>query len=235
MLVNSIETERDLVCAIIPAYNAESTLAQVIEDVRAQVPDIIVVDDGSDDDTAKVATEAGGVHVLRHEINRGKGDALKTGFACAAENGFRTAITLDADGQTDPAQIPRMLEAYNNERADVVVGSRLEQFEGIRWYRQLSNATSSFLVSKLAGCRIEDTQSGYRIIDVNVWQNIPPRASRYEAESEFLVDACRRGYKVMSVRISTPRVDGVSTTHFSNLRDTLRFVRLFVKIAFRRK
>jgi len=110
--------------AIIPAYNSESYLAKLIPEVGNYIPDILVVDDGSTDATSSTA-ESLGATVLRHPTNRGKGAALKTGFAYALENNFNPILTLDSDGQHDPQYITAFLQTYEQAGSDLIIGSRI--------------------------------------------------------------------------------------------------------------
>jgi len=221
-------------CAIIPAFNAADTIAEVVRTTREYVAEVMVIDDGSTDDTGPNA-EAAGAAVVRHEINLGKGAGLRTGFRWAAEHGYETAVTLDADGQTDPAFIAALLGKYRDEGADVVVGSRAEYWQGMRWYRRIANWISSSLVSLSARQHIEDSQSGYRLVRVSAWLDVEPRSSGYEAESEFLIDAGRHGCKITSVPVTPGFVDGVPSTHYRAGRDSVRFLCTWLRCVFRKR
>ncbi len=222
----------DDLCAIIPSLNAAATIAEVVRATREYVAEVLVVDDGSVDDTGAVA-EAAGATVIRHETNLGKGAALRTGFRWAADRGYEAAVTLDGDGQTDPAFIPALDEMYRSEHADIVIGSRAAYWEGMRWYRRVANWVSSSMVSLSARRHIEDSQSGYRLVRVAAWLEVEPQSPRYEAESEFLIDAGRRGYKIASVPVAPGFVDGVPSSHFRTRQDSIRFVRTWFRCAFR--
>jgi len=213
------------VCALIPAYNAASTLAPVIDGVKKYVDTVIVVDDGSADETMRVAQEHG-ADTLRHEVNRGKGEALKLGFERARELGFDAVVTVDADGQHDPEEIPRLIEAYSKDDARaVVLGSRLGQLPEMRRIRQLSNRFGTALISRLAGRRIQDSQTGFRVIPVDVWNRVQVRGSRFDAEAEFLIRVCRLGYPLREVSVTSGAPDGTPTSHYKSVRDTLRIAR----------
>ena len=146
--------------ALIPAYNAAHLVAPVIREAARHVP-VVVIDDGSSDDTASVA-EAAGARVLRQQPNQGKGAALKTGFAHALERGAQAVVTLDADGQHDPAEIPRLLDAWQRERPEMVVGAR--DYDDMPFVRRLSNKVGRRSLSWALGAYIPDNQSGYRVV-----------------------------------------------------------------------
>ena len=221
------------VCALIPAYNAASTLAPVIEGVKKHVETVIVVDDGSVDDTMRVAQEHGAA-TLRHEVNKGKGEALKLGFEHASTLEFEAVVTVDADGQHDPREIPRLIEAYSaGGSGTIVLGSRLGQMPEMRRIRQISNRVGTALISRLAGCRIQDSQTGFRLIPIDVWNKVQVRGSRFDAEAEFLIKACRFGYVLREVSVTTGFPDGTATSHYKSIRDTVRIARRIFAAWFR--
>ena len=212
--------------AVIPAKDAAATVGGVVRGLLAVLPglEIIVVDDGSADATGAAAGEAG-ARVLRHEVNQGKGAALQTGFDAAVAAGADAVLALDADGQHDPRFAPGLLAAL--ERADLVVGSRNADRTGMPWLRKATNDVTSWWVSKLAGQRIEDSQSGYRAIAAPVLRAIRPESKRFDYESEFLVAASRGGFKIGSAPI--PTLYNAPGSHIHPVRDTIRFVRFVLR------
>jgi glycosyltransferase involved in cell wall biosynthesis len=197
----------------------------VIQSVKQYVDTVIVVDDGSVDDTMRVAQE-NGARTLKQPVNKGKGEALKLGFAKAGEWGFDVVVTLDADGQHDAREIPRLIEAHRaGGSGTVVLGSRVGQMPRMRKLRQFSNKFGSALISLLAGRPIEDSQTGFRVIPVEAWERVDVRGSRFDTEAEFLVEACRRGFPIREVRVGSKFPDGTPTSHFKGIRDTLRIAR----------
>jgi glycosyltransferase involved in cell wall biosynthesis len=209
--------------AVIPARDAQSTVADVVRRLRDVLPDatILVVDDGSADGTG-AAARAAGAEVLRHEVNRGKGAALQTGFDEATRRGIDRVLTLDADGQHDPARAPELLRAL--DRSDVVIGSRDGDRTGMPWIRRATNSVMTWIVSGLARHRIADTQSGYRAVRADVLRSVRPKSSRFEYESEFLIEAGRKGFTFGSVAI--PTLYNAPGSHIDPFRDTIRFFRL---------
>jgi len=148
------------VCTIIPAYNAERTVGGVVRGALSFLPTVIVADDGSTDATAQVA-EAAGAQVIRVPGNRGKGHCLRLLFAEARTRGFDAVITLDSDGQHDPADIPRFLDAHRNDPGSVIVGSRMDDEDAIPVHRRNSMLVARFYVCLAANRYIDDTQCGY--------------------------------------------------------------------------
>jgi glycosyltransferase involved in cell wall biosynthesis len=209
--------------AVIPARDAQSTVADVVRRLRDVLPDavILVVDDGSTDGTG-TAARAAGAEVIRHEVNRGKGAALQTGFDEATRRGVDRVLTLDADGQHDPTRAPDLLRAL--DRSDVVIGSRDGDRTGMPWIRRATNSVMTRIVSGLARHRIADTQSGYRAVRADVLRSVRPQSSRFEYESEFLIEAGRKGFTFGAVAI--PTLYNAPGSHIDPFRDTIRFFRL---------
>lgn len=218
------------VCAVIPARDAASTIGPVVRGLRTTLPDatVIVIDDGSSDETGAVARQAG-AEVVRHTLNQGKGAALQTGFDEALRLGADAVLALDADGQHDPEWAPRLLAGLTE--ADLVVGSRLQSRDGMPWLRRVTNDVTSWWVSRLARTDIEDSQSGYRAIRATVLRRVRPEARRFEYESEFLVTAARAGFRIAAVSI--PTLYNAPGSHIRPVRDTVRFVRFVLRHLFR--
>jgi len=211
---------------VIPARDAEATLGAVVRGMKKALPEatVLVVDDGSTDATSEAARDAG-ADVIRHEVNRGKGAALQTGFDEASRRGVESVITLDADGQHDPACAPGLLGAL--DASDVVIGSRDRDRAGMPWIRRATNSVMTSIVSGLAGTKIEDTQSGYRAIRSEVLAAVRPGSFRFEYESEFLIEAGRKGFRIGSVPI--PTLYNAPRSHIDPFRDTVRFIRLLFR------
>lgn len=212
------------VLCIIPAYNAEPTVAGVVLGVRNTLPDaqVLAVDDGSTDETRMVA-RAVADHTIEFQENKGKGAALKAAFDFAVERDFEAVLTIDADGQHDPAFAPAMIRALDN--ADIVVGTREIGGRSVPLHRRIANLISSAATRAVSGAQIHDSQSGYRAIRTEVLRNVNARGSRYEYEMDFIILAARRGYRVAGVPIST--VYGTATpSNFRAIRDAVRVLRV---------
>ena len=214
---------------VIPALNEAERVAAVVAGCRRLNFPVYVVDDGSTDRTAAVAAEAGAV-VVRHEANRGKGAALASGAERAAADGFEAVAFLDADGQHDPGELPALLAAAE-AGADVVVGCRRLD-EKMPLVRRWTNRFTSWVLSRLAGRRLSDTQSGFRVVRLAAWKLARPESGRFAAESEMLVRAARAGLRISEVPVST--IYAGETSHVRPLRDTWRFFALVSRLAFSR-
>jgi glycosyltransferase involved in cell wall biosynthesis len=218
--------------AIVPAYNEESRVVSVLRDLKKQLHagNIVVIDDGSTDRTAETA-RAEGVHVVRHEHNKGKGDALKAGFAHFYDRPHVEAVfTLDADGQHDPVEIPAFIERYEQTGADVIIGSRMADTSAMPPLRIMTNRFTSAVITMRSGCRIADSQSGYRLIKVALLRRLKLVTSRFDTESEILIRAARSGAVIDEVPIQT--IYAGEKSKINPLRDTLRFFRLVVRSFF---
>lgn len=207
-------------CVVIPAYNEAARVADVVRRARAHADHVIVVDDGSADATSDRAREAG-ADVVRHETNLGKGAAVSTGFRRAREAEFTWVVVMDADGQHDAAEIPALLRVQVETNADVVVGTRMANPVGMPLIRRWTNRFTSSVVSRLAGQKIPDSQSGFRLYRVACLDALELKTSRFDAESEILIELARRGASIASAPIRSIYADEVSKIH--PWRDTVRF------------
>ena len=219
---------RAAIAVLIPAYNASRSLRGVIEGIKGYGLDIVVIDDGSTDTTTEIARDAG-VQALRHRFNRGKGVALRTGFQFLLQKGYGAIITIDADGQHDPSFIPHLIQASEEGKGDIIIGSRAGEFGAMSWLRRFRNQLGVKAVSKLTGTPLTDTQSGYRLIRAEVLQGLPLRATGYEGELELLMKACKRGHRVVDIPIATRYVDGRPSSHFRPVTDTWLVCRTFLQ------
>jgi glycosyltransferase involved in cell wall biosynthesis len=206
---------------LIPALNAQRTIARVVVDARKELEPVVVIDDGSTDATGDVA-RAVGATVLRHDVNRGKGAALKTGFAWALERGYDGVITLDADGQHLPSEIPKFVEERQESMADLIIGGRAHLFHGMLPRRRNANRFSAWSISHASGRRITDSQSGFRFYSARLLRDVKPRANGFDMESEVIVRAGRKGFAIVTIDIDLGFIDGISTSHYKPLKDTLR-------------
>lgn len=213
-------------CAVIPAFRERAAIASTVAAALEQGVDVIVVDDGSDDDTADQAGQAG-ARVIRLERNRGKGVALATGLKAARDGGYVAALTLDADGQHDPAEIPKFIEAYERTRIPVLIGNRLWNPEGMPWIRRLTNRFMSWLLAREMGQYVPDTQCGYRLFRCDLLPYIETKSERFAAESEVLLNISARGIPVDSVRIRT--IYAGEKSKINPFSDTLRFTRMLLE------
>ena len=217
----SVVTEPKVAC-VIPALNAAPTVADVISGLRASLgsPFVIVIDDGSSDDTGTVA-KTNADATLRFRRNRGKGAALRAGFDLALDQAADVVLTIDADGQHDPRFAPALVEAVG--AADLVIGARDRRAAAMPAGRRLTNRLSAAAVAKCIRREVADAQSGFRALRAQVVADVKPRGNRYEFETELLILAAHAGYRIAFVPI--PTIYGTKIeSHFRAVRDGARIV-----------
>lgn len=172
---------------VIPAYNEARVIASVLREVQAAgYRNIVVVDDGSKDRTADEAASVTGTEVLVHRLNRGKGAATKTGVEAAKLLGADIVVTLDGDGQHDPADIGRLIQPILAGQAAVVLGTRLRDPRGMPWYKVLANSIANFFTWYIYGLWVSDSQSGFRAYRRSALERIDTVTDRYEYDSEVI-------------------------------------------------
>lgn len=209
------------VTCVIPAYRARDTLSSVVHPLREALPAVrvVIVDDGSGDETARVAETLADC-AIRLERNQGKGAALRAGFERALRFGDAVVLTLDADGQHDPSYAPMLLRALDD--CDIAIGQRTRAGSTMPLRRRMTNAMASMAIARVAGIRLEDTQSGFRAIRRHVLERVRARGDRYEFETDFLIRAARAGFRVRNVKV--PTLYGPAS-HFRSMSDSVRIVR----------
>ncbi len=217
-------------CILIPAYNESKRLKQLLPELKKNNLDILVVDDGSEDETSRVAAKAGAM-VLRHETNSGKGQALRTGFNFILEKGYDAVITMDADLQHDARHIPDFIREYQNKDADIILGDRMLEPGSMPRLRYWTNKTTSGIISFITGCSMRDTQSGFRLIRKNVLRCLKLSTSKFDTESEVLIKALVKGFKVSSIPVRTIYFEDHGSK-INPLIDTLRFIKLILMAVF---
>ena len=213
---------------VIPAFQAAATIGDVVTRTRSAVPaaEIIVVDDGSRDGTWEEGRETGATLVM-HPRNRGKGNALRTGIAKACALGASIIVTIDADGQHPPEEIPRLLSPIAEGRAALVLGAR-QRNHAMPFSRRFTNWLSASLASRIGGQQVRDAQTGFRAFTRELAERVQPVGDRYEFEANFLLDALRAGYRVASVDV--PTIYGaVARSHFRAWGDSWRMARAFAR------
>ena len=234
---------RSQTAAVIPAYQDEKHIGDIVRRTRERLEHVLVVDDGSSDQTAQRAREAG-AEVIVHTQNRGKGEAIKTGLAhwltagSSSSGGLDREVTwvsfLDSDGQHLPEEIDRFLAAaVSASQPTFLIGNRMNNLAGMPFIRRLVNRYMSKRISRLCGQEIPDTQCGFRMVDRQLVPELLSGGNRFEYETEVLIIASRKGYRIESVPITTVYSDQVSKIH--PMRDALRFLKLMWRYRRRRK
>lgn len=206
---------------VIPAYQAGQTIRPLVQALRDLRLPVLVVDDASSDPTAAEARRAG-AEVKVRSSNGGKGAALREGLEEAGGRGFGWVLTMDADGQHLASEIPRFLQARERTGADLIVGDRMQNPKGMPVDRWLTNRFMSWLISRLTGQEIPDTQCGFRLVSAKILRQVELESQRFEIESELVVKAAWAGFRVASVPVTS-----VYRRHISfirPIRDTFRFL-----------
>lgn len=221
------ETE---VCVVIPAYNEGKAIGGVLAAATTAGLDILVVDDGSADKTAEIARQFD-VHLIVHEVNQGKGVAIRTAIAWVLDRGYQAALFMDADGQHEPAEISRFAECYAATQADLILGSRMHANQQMPLVRKLSNRFSSLLVSGLAGTRVTDSQSGFRMLSARLLTQLQEMGGDgFDFETEMIIDAVWHGLRFCEVPISCIYAD--ETSHYNPVIDSMQFFALIARKGF---
>lgn len=209
------------ILALIPAYNEALRVADVVAQAKVHLP-VLVVDDGSIDMTAAQA-EAVGARVLSQKPNQGKGAALQAGFRWAINEGYDAVVTLDADGQHDPAEISKFVQAYQENRADLIIGRR--DFSQMPPARRLANWLGGLTFSWALGQPVPDNQSGYRLISRRLMEVMLASVEQgFEYEVEMITTCVRRGFGLGWVSIRT--IYAGETSHINPVRHVKNFARI---------
>lgn len=207
---------------VLPAYNTEASIGRLLSRLMDFVPksDIIVIDDGSTDSTAHQCL-AQGLQPLCHQQNKGKGCALRTAMAEALRRGADIVIAMDADGQHRPEFIPDFIKRHLDTGCHIIIGSRKNSFAELPFDRYLSNRLTTAVVSLLAGQKLEDSQSGYRLLSAEALRKVETKTDRYQMESEFLIRAARMGLSIGHLPIDNAPS---ALSHIKRIKDTWRFI-----------
>jgi glycosyltransferase involved in cell wall biosynthesis len=218
--------DRTNVAALIPAFREEMHIADVVRSAKTHLDIVLVIDDGSPDATSAEAERAD-AKVIRHEANRGKGAAIKTGLRELLSYGVKYALILDGDGQHNPGEIPDFLAAANNTGAPFLLGNRMSDAVKMPPVRRLTNRLMSWQISRVCRQSIPDTQCGFRMIHHEVIPYMFCECNAYDYETEMILIASREGYEIQPVPVST--VYGAEVSKIHPVTDTLRFIKLMAK------
>lgn len=211
------------VCVLIPTYNNAATIGKVIDGVLEYTNQIIVVNDGSTDETAEILSRYPEVSVVTYGRNKGKGFALRTGFRHAAERGYRYAISIDSDGQHYPDDLPKFIQALEHHPRAIIIGARNMNQSSVPGKSSFGNNFSNFWFRLETGIKVSDTQSGYRLYPVKDLESMRFITRKYEFEIEVLVRAAWSGIEIVQVPVNVfypTKEERVS--HFRPFRDFTR-------------
>lgn len=216
-----------IVC-LIPSFNEEKTIGWLVKDARALGFDVLVIDDGSRDRTSRLAHE-NGAEVIINEHNLGKGASLRKAFGILKARDYDAVIIMDGDGQHLPSDIAQFVERYREQKPGIIVGDRMQKAKGMPLVRWLTNHFMSFIVSVMCRQRVPDSQCGFRLIDMKALRSLDLYTENFEIESEMLLEASRKGFRIASVPITTVYEGQYSAIH--PVKDTIRFF----KFVFRKR
>jgi glycosyltransferase involved in cell wall biosynthesis len=217
---------RSQTAAVIPAYQDEKHIGDIVRRTRERLEHVLVIDDGSTDQTAQRACEAG-AEVIVHSENRGKGEAIKTGLGHWFDQEVTWVTLLDSDGQHLPEEIDRFLSTaatLGTPEPTFFIGNRMKNLAGMPFIRRVVNRLMSRRISRVCGQEIPDTQCGFRMLDRQLIPELLGGGHRFDYETEVLIIASRKGYRIESVPITTVYTDQVSKIH--PLRDAIRFFKM---------
>src|SRR2546427_6481590 len=204
-----------MIVACIPAYNEEKTIAKIVIGAQKYVNLVIVGDDGSDDMTAEIAESLGAI-VVRHEDNLGKGAILRSLFEASLKAGATVVVTLDADGQHDPRDIPIVVRPVLDGKADLSIGARFSGKNQIPYYRRIGNKLLDAITNLRAASKVTDTQSGFRAYSRRAIEKIEVRDNGMSADSQILNSAWKNNLRITESDISVSYEGDTST--FNPLR-----------------
>ena len=205
-------------------FNGEQSILQLHAALtRIDIQHLLVIDDGSLDATAQILNDNGIPH-LSHETNLGKGAAIRSGAKWAIENNFHWILTLDADQQHPPSSIPIFIETMKSK---VILTGQRSDLKSMPLLRILSNKFTSLLLSIRTNSSLRDSQCGFRLIPLSLFEKIEFQQNGFQFESELLIKASMSGYSIEHVKI--PTVYGLEKSAMRNIRDTLKFAAMYFK------
>jgi dolichol-phosphate mannosyltransferase len=210
---------------VIPTYNEVKTIGSIVSVLDKRGFRIIVIDDGSRDKTIIEANKFG-AEIIAHAKNAGKGRCIREGLKYAMENGCEAAITMDGDGQHSLSDIDKFLDEYKKSGADLILGNRLHDPKKMPFIRRCTNSIMSFIISLLITKRIDDSQCGYRLVSRKGIEKMQLITTKYEIESEMLMEAKRRGLKMSAVNIDS--IYAGEASQINPFLDTFRFLKFIV-------
>lgn len=217
------------ICVLIPVYNEAKTLGAIVKSLKDKGLDVIVVDDGSTDDSSRIAKE-NGAFVMRHQNKNGKGYSLQRGFQYILKEGYDGIIMMDGDGQHAVEDIGQFIEYAQTHQKGMLNGNRMVNSQNMPWLRFLTNRIMSLMISFVCRQSVPDTQCGYRYISREILENIDLACKEYEIETEMLIKASKKGYTIDSVGVQTIYKDEES--HIHPFKDTIRFFAYYLKELF---
>ncbi len=216
---------KEKIAILIPAYNEEANIQKVIKKCLPFKLDLIIVDDGSTDKTLEKVKTFKEITVLSHSQNQGKGKSLQTGLNFILKKGYQGVITLDADNQHEVKEVPHFLKEIKRDKADLIIGSRFHNTQGMPFIRLATNLFTSWVISRIIGKRVEDVQSGFRYLSRRTIKNIKLETNDFETEPEMVLKASLLNYKIKNIPIKTI-YHQENESQVNKFLDTIKFFRL---------
>ena len=213
-------------CILIPVHNEAAMIGNLVAQLKAQNLPVVVVDDGSLDESGLIA-QKNGAYVIRHESKKGKGQALQTGFAYLRQQNFDNVVIMDGDGQHAVEDLPKFFASAQQFPNSIIAGSRMNNPKGMPWVRYWTNRFTSALISRVCQQSIPDTQCGFRLISLAILRQIQLTSSDYEIESEILIKAAKKGFRIYSIPIKT--IYRNEASKINPLLDTYRFFAYLIR------
>ena len=210
---------------VVPAFNEALHIRSVIQSIKAAGYYMVVINDGSTDDTAKIIEESG-VDSINLSKNLGKGTALRTGMAFLFEKNFDGIITVDADGQHSINEIPTLEDAALKAKLDLALGVRTAQFKEMRPIREFANKLTASVVGLITRKNITDSQTGFRYYSRNLYEAVGFPGTGFEAETAIIIRAARAGLNIGEVPISSQLIDGSNHSHYRTILDSVRIAKV---------
>jgi len=214
------------ICVLIPVHNEAENLGALVCALKAKNLDVLVVDDGSTDDSSVIAKKQGAI-ALRNDQRRGKGFTLKEGFKYIIKENYDGVITIDGDGQHHSEDIDKFMKEAEANRSCIIIGNRMINSKDMPLVRYITNKVMSLVISLACRQKIPDTQCGFRYISSDILKALPLKCDRYEIETEILMKASKRKIVINSIPIKT--IYGEEKSSISPFIDTIRFLVYFVK------
>jgi len=222
-----MESRNDNTIAVIPSYNEARTIGDIVQDIVGMGMSVLVIDDGSSDNTERAALDNGAM-VIRHKQNRGKGVSLREGISYVLDKmNYEWMIMMDGDGQHHTEDIPILMKSTRLDEVDIVAGNRMLYTQTMPSLRYWTNRFTSWVLSMMCGQRIPDTQCGFRLIRTEALKKMKLKSKKYDIESEMLILAAENNLRIKSVPIRT--IYGEETSEIHPVRDTIRFFKLILR------
>lgn len=219
------------ILAVVPTYNNESTISLIAQGVLKTELDLLVINDGSTDKTSNELNRLSGINIISIPQNRGKGHALREGFKWAIKNGYTHLISLDADGQHDPAEIPKFIKQLEDHEDCLIIGSRDFSSTKIPVASRFGRKCSNLIFRLVTGVSLTDTQSGFRAYPLKNITNLISNRDKYDFEMDMLLNAVLFGIEAKEIRISVQYSEETRrTSNFRPILDSVRIAKIYFLI-----